>query len=150
MLKTISRFIFGGAEETAEDVKSVEAGEEGWHVVTHQEAEVENREALLSDTQPSSPGVCGNTSTDTEADRTSDAEPTGQSGSAASRAASGVYSQPKTLAEVTRLACIPKAKAWADRHCVSRNAIQRQNRVRQGVQSHSFQLQQPGHRSLSH
>lgn len=60
------------------------------------------------------------------------------------------FSQPKALAEMTQLACIQKAKAWADRQHVSRNAIQRQNRVRQGVQHHSFHLQQPGHRSLSH
>lgn len=150
MLKTISRFIFGGAEEATEDVKCVEAGEEGWHVVTHQEAEVENRDAPLSDARPSSPAACGNTSADTEADRTSDADAAARSSGATSPAGSGVSPQPKALAEVTRLACPPKAKAWADRHHVSRNAIQRQNRVRHGVQSHSFQLQQPGHRSLSH
>lgn len=150
MFKTISRLIFGGAEETADDVKCGDAGEEGWHVVTHQEAEVENQGALLSDAQPPSPIVCGNTSTEMEADCSPDAEPVQSGGTATSRAVPAVFSQPKTLAEVTRITCAQKAEAWADRHYVSRNAIQRQNRVRQGVQHHAFQLQQPGHRSLSH
>ncbi|XP_035760854.1 glutathione hydrolase 7-like [Neolamprologus brichardi] len=38
-----------------------------------------------------------------------------------------------------------QAKVLAERHHVSRNAIQRQNRVRQGVQHHSYHLQQPGY-----
>uniref|UniRef100_A0A8D0ABE3 Uncharacterized protein n=1 Tax=Sander lucioperca TaxID=283035 RepID=A0A8D0ABE3_SANLU len=79
-----------------------------------------------------------------------DQEPTVQSSSTTGRAITGSVSQPKALEEVTQLTCIQKAKAWADPHRMSRNAIQRQNRVRQGVQHHSFHLQQPGHRNISH
>ncbi len=84
-----------------------------------------------------------------------DPEPTAQSSSSggsssASRAIAGSVSQPKALVEVMQLTCVQKAKAWTDRHHMTRNAIQRQNRVRQGVQHHSFHLQQPGHRHLSH
>ena len=80
-----------------------------------------------------------------------DAELAAPSSSAATtRAMTVSFSQPDALAELTQLTCIQKAKALADRHHVSRNAIQRQNRVCQGVQRHSFHLQQPGHRSLGH
>ncbi|CAN9512489.1 unnamed protein product [Ophioblennius macclurei] len=163
MFKTISRLIFGGAEETPEDVKCGEVvGEEGWHVVTHQEADSgENQDAPLAETQPSSPSLCGSISANIEADCTSEAEPEVQNSSSVgeggdnsdtstSRVASGAFSQPKTQTEIERVMWIHRAKAWADRHYVSRNAIQRQNRVRHGVQAHSFQLQQPGNRSLGH
>lgn len=36
MLKTITRLLFGGEEETPEDVKSGEVVEGGWLVVSHQ------------------------------------------------------------------------------------------------------------------
>lgn len=36
MFKTITRLLFGGEEETPEDVKSGEVVEEGWLVVSHQ------------------------------------------------------------------------------------------------------------------
>lgn len=78
-----------------------------------------------------------------------DPEPTVQS-SSTSPAITGSVSLHKALLEVTQLTCMQKAKAWTDPHHMSRNAIQRQNRVRQAVQHHSFHLQQPGHRNLSH
>lgn len=84
--------------------------------------------------------------------RATDLEPTVQTSSttSSSRAITGLISQPQTLAEVTQLTSVQKAKSCADRHHMSRNAIQRQNRVHHGVQHHSFHLQQPGHRNLSH
>lgn len=73
------------------------------------------------------------------------------SGISNSQAIAG-FVQPKAPSEVTQLTCIQKAKCLANRHHMTRNAIQRQNRVewRQGVLHQSFHLQQPGHRNLSH
>lgn len=150
MLRTITRLLFGREEETPEDVKSGEVVEEGWHVVTHQEAgSAENHDPLLTDSQPSVPR--GNTNMET--DCAVDADPTVQSRSTtttATQSMSSSFSKPKAVAEITQLTCVQKAKVSAERHHVSRNAIQRQNRVRQGVQHHSYHLQQPGYRSLSH
>ncbi|XP_070759507.1 tumor protein p53-inducible nuclear protein 2 [Enoplosus armatus] len=155
MFKTITRLLFGGEEETPVDVKSGEAVEEGWLVVSHQEAgSAENQGAELTDSQPSnSQALHGHTVANMETDvSVLDPEPAAQnsSSSSTSRAITGSVSQPKALVEVTQLTCIQKTKALADRHHMSRNAIERQNRVRQGVQHHSFHLQQPGHRNLSH
>ncbi|XP_035518400.1 tumor protein p53-inducible nuclear protein 2 [Morone saxatilis] len=149
MFKTITRLLFGGEEETPKDVKSGEVVEEGWLVVSHQEAE--SHSAELTDTQPSNSAPHGDTIANMDNDSSVlDPEPTVQSSIATSREITGSVSQPKALLEVTQLACTQKAKAWTDRHHMTRNAIQRQNRVRQGVQHHSFHLQQPGHRNLSH
>ncbi|XP_040890351.1 tumor protein p53-inducible nuclear protein 2 [Toxotes jaculatrix] len=152
MFKTITRLLFGREEETPEEAKSGEVVEEGWLVVSHQEtSSAENQDAELTDTQPLNSAPHGETVANMETDTSVlDPEPTVQSSSATSQAISGSFSQPKVRAEVTQLTCMQKAKAWADRHHMSRNAIQRQNRVRQGVQHHSFNLQQPGHRNLGH
>ncbi|KAA8593474.1 hypothetical protein FQN60_009590 [Etheostoma spectabile] len=152
MFKTISRLFFGGEEETCDDVKSGEVVEEGWLVVSHQEpSSAENQGAALTDTQPPTSALHGAPVANMETDMSVlDQEPTVQSSCATSRAITGSVSQPKALEEVTQLTCIQKAKAWADPHQMSRNAIQRQNRVRQGVQHHSFHLQQPGQRNISH
>ncbi|XP_069368010.1 tumor protein p53-inducible nuclear protein 2 [Paralichthys olivaceus] len=151
MFRTITRLFFGGEEETPEEVKSGEVVEEGWLVVNHHEtSSVENQDAELTDSQPLNSAPHGDTVTKMETDTSaSDTEPTVQS-SSSSGVVSGSFSQPKVLAEVTQFTCIQKAKAWTERHHMSRNAIQRQNRVRQGVQHHSFNLQQPGHRNPSH
>ncbi|XP_033482075.1 tumor protein p53-inducible nuclear protein 2 [Epinephelus lanceolatus] len=158
MFQTITRLLFGGEEETPEDVKSGEAVEEGWLVVTHQEADsAESQGAELTDTQPSNSVLHGDKVANMVTNiSVSDPEPTGESSSSSSssnsssRAVTGSVFQRKPLAEMTQLTCIQRAKAWADPHRMSRNTIQRQNRVRQGVQHHSFHLQQPGHRNLSH
>ncbi|XP_035858411.1 tumor protein p53-inducible nuclear protein 2 [Sander lucioperca] len=152
MFKTITRLFFGGEEENPDDIKSGEVVEEGWLVVSHQETgSVENQGAELTDTQPPNSALHGDTVANMETDMSVlDQEPTVQSSSTTGRAITGSVSQPKALEEVTQLTCIQKAKAWADPHRMSRNAIQRQNRVRQGVQHHSFHLQQPGHRNISH
>ncbi|XP_059184357.1 tumor protein p53-inducible nuclear protein 2 [Centropristis striata] len=152
MFKTITRLFFGGEEETPEDVKSGEVVEEGWLVVSHQEAgSAENQGAELNDTQPSHSAPHGDTATNMKTDNSVlDVEPIVQSSSSDSQAITGSVPLPKALVEVTQLTCIQKAKARADPHHMSRNAIQRQNRVRQGIQHHSFHLQQPGHRNLSH
>ncbi|XP_063329257.1 tumor protein p53-inducible nuclear protein 2 [Pelmatolapia mariae] len=144
MFRTIARMLFGREEETPEDIKAGDTMEEGWHVVTHQEAgSAENQDAMLTDSQPSSSVPQG---TDMETDCVADGEPTAQSGSTGTSAQSvfSSFSKPKAIAKMTQ------AKVLAERHHVSRNAIQRQNRVRQGVQHHSYHLQQPGCRSLSH
>ncbi|KAK9529470.1 hypothetical protein VZT92_013559 [Zoarces viviparus] len=154
MFKTIARLLFGGEEETPKDVKSGEAVEEGWLVVSRQEAgSAENQGAELTDTHSSSSALQGETVANVESDiSVLDPERTVQSSSSSSssQAITGSVSQPKAVLEVTQLTCIQKAKTWTDPHHMSRNAIQRQNRVRQGVQHHSFHLQQPGHRNLSH
>nr|XP_046240623.1 tumor protein p53-inducible nuclear protein 2 [Scatophagus argus] len=152
MFKTIARLIFGAEEQSSEDVKSGEVVEEEWLVVNHQEARsAENQVAELTDTQPSDSALRGDAVASTETDiSVLDPEPTVQSSSASSQAITGSVSQPKALLEVTQLTCIQKTKTWADRHHVTRNSIQRQNRVRQGVQHHFFHLQQPGHRNLCH
>ncbi|XP_033181884.1 tumor protein p53-inducible nuclear protein 2 [Anabas testudineus] len=152
MFRTLSRLLFGGEEETPEVVKSSgEVLEEGWLVVSHQEAGTAENQESQADTQPSNLETHGDTVASMETD-TSALEPelTVHTSSTTSPAISGSFSQPKALAEVTQSTCIQKAKAWVDRHHMSRNTIQRQNRVRQGVQHHSFHLQQPGHRNLSH
>uniref|UniRef100_UPI0037E8EF6F tumor protein p53-inducible nuclear protein 2 n=1 Tax=Semicossyphus pulcher TaxID=241346 RepID=UPI0037E8EF6F len=153
MFKTITRLLFGGEEETPQDIKSGEGLEEGWLVVSHQEAvSAEDPGAELTETQPTlNCALHGETVADIKTDiSVSDPEPTVQSSSASSRAITGSVFQPKALLEATQLTSIQKAKTWADRHHMTRNAIQRQNRVRQGVHHHSFPLQQPGHRNLSH
>lgn len=147
MFRTITRLLFGGEEKTPEDVKSGEVVEEGWLVVNHQE----NQDADVPDIQQSNSAINADTDTTLETvTSATDPEPTVQISNTTSnsRAIIGLVSQPKTLAEVTQLT--QKAKSCADRHHMSRNAIQRQNRVRQGVQHQSFHLQQPGHRTLSH
>ncbi|XP_071350811.1 tumor protein p53-inducible nuclear protein 2 [Trachinotus anak] len=152
MFKTITRLLFGGKEETTEEVKSGEVVEEGWLVVSHQEtSSAENQDAELTDAQPLNSAPHGDTVANMETDASLlDPELTVESSSTTSGATFASFSQPKALSEVTQLTCNQKAKAWADRHHMSRNAIQRQNRARQGVQHHSFHLQQPGHRNLSH
>lgn len=144
MFKTITRLLFGGEEETPEDVKPGEVVEEGWLVVNHQE---ENQDAEVPDIQQSNSALSVDTVIKLETDTSAtDPEPTVQT-SSNSRAITGLVFQPKTLAELTS---VQKAKSCADRHHMSRNNIQRQNRVHQGLQHHSFHLQQPGHRNLSH
>ncbi|KAM8756651.1 tumor protein p53-inducible nuclear protein 2 isoform 1-T3 [Acanthopagrus schlegelii] len=152
MFKTISRLLFGGEEETPETVKSGEEVEEEWLVVSHQEAgSAENQDAKLTDIQPSNSTPHGDTVAAVAADISGlDPEPVVESSSSPSRAISGSSSQPKALLEVTKITSTQKAKTWADRQHMTRNAIQRQNRVRQGVQHQSFPLQQPGHRNLCH
>lgn len=79
-----------------------------------------------------------------------DPEPTDQSQSTTSWATTGPVAHPKALAEVAQLTCIQKARTWGERQHMTRNAIQRQNRVRQGIQPNFFRLQQPGQRNLCH
>lgn len=78
-----------------------------------------------------------------------DPEPAGLS-SATRPAVAGVAAQLKPAIAVEQLTLIPKARTWADRHHVTRNSMQRHNRVRQGIQQSLFHLQQPGRRSLAH
>ncbi|XP_041639505.1 tumor protein p53-inducible nuclear protein 2 [Cheilinus undulatus] len=157
MFKTISRLLFGGEEEIPQEIKSGEVLEEGWLVVSHQEAvSAENQCAELAEThQTSDSALHGDVVTNITPDICmSDPEPTVQSSStttsSSSRPIPSSVFQPKALLDVSQLSSIQKAKAWADRHQTTRNAIQRQNRVRQGIHHHSFPLQQPGHRNLSH
>lgn len=151
MFGIINRLLFGGEEKTPEHVKSGEEVDDGWLVVNPQEAlSAEEQQVATSDNQPNSEAH-GDTVSQQETDPSvSDPEPAVQSGNTTSQAVAGALCQPKVVAEVTQLSCIHKAKAWADRHHTSRNGIQRQNRLRQGVQQHSFHLQQPGQRSLGH
>uniref|UniRef100_A0A1A8NJZ0 Tumor protein p53 inducible nuclear protein 2 n=1 Tax=Nothobranchius pienaari TaxID=704102 RepID=A0A1A8NJZ0_9TELE len=152
MFKTIARLLFGGQEEVPEDIRSGEELDDGWLVVPHQEAASPgSHDGLVDDTQRSDVPPHRDTRANVESDSLLDAEPTSiNSSTTAGPATSGSVLQSRVLTERTRLTCIKKAKAWADRHHVSHSAIHRQNRVRQGVQHYSFHLQQPAHRSLSH
>uniref|UniRef100_A0AAQ4R7R5 Uncharacterized protein n=1 Tax=Gasterosteus aculeatus aculeatus TaxID=481459 RepID=A0AAQ4R7R5_GASAC len=136
MLKTITRLLFGGQEEAPEDVKSGEAVEEGWLVVSHPGQSLCPRDIGL-------PFLLLFPSSVLDPEHTVET-------SSSSSIITGSVSQPKAVLEVTQLTSMQKAKTWADPHHMSRNAIQRQNRVRQGVQHQSFHLQQPGQRNLSH
>ncbi|KAF3689503.1 hypothetical protein EXN66_Car005175 [Channa argus] len=151
MFKTLTRLLFGGQEETPEVFKSGEEVDEGWLVVSHKEATSAENQDIQADSKPSNSAPHGDTVANRETNTKELApEPEVQTSTTTSRAISGSSSQPKPLAKVTQSACIQKAKAWADRHHMSRNSIQRKNRIRQGVHPHSFYLQQPGHRNLSH
>ncbi|KAL3059163.1 hypothetical protein OYC64_011145 [Pagothenia borchgrevinki] len=149
MFKTITRLFFGGEEETPEDVKSGEVVEEGWLVVNHQEpSSSENEVTEPADTQPSNSALHEDIAVNMESDiSVLDPELAVQS-SSSSLAVTAPLPHPKDLLEETQLSC--NKKTWVDPHHMSRNAIQRQNRVRTGVQHHAFHLQQPAHRNLSH
>ncbi|KAM3621084.1 uncharacterized protein V6R79_005840 [Siganus canaliculatus] len=151
MFQTITRLFFGG-EEIAEEVKSGEVVEEEWLVVSHQEVgSLENQGGERDDTQPSSSGLQGVTAANMEtAQSLVDPVPKDPSSSTTSEVITASNFHPKALLEGTPLTWAQKAKTWADRHHMTRNAIQRQNRVRQGVQHQPFHLQQPGHRNLCH
>ncbi|KAL6111461.1 uncharacterized protein ACO6RY_08437 [Pungitius sinensis] len=154
MFKTITRLLFGGQEEAPEDVKSGEVVEEGWLVVSHPESgSAENQCTKPTDTQSSNSDLHGAMVANMESDvSVLDPEHTVESSSSSnsSQTITGSVCHPKAVLEVTQLTSIQKAKTWADPHHMSRNAIQRQNRARQGVQHQSFHLQQPGQRNLSH
>lgn len=78
-----------------------------------------------------------------------DQEPTGQAVEARP-AVAGVAAQLKSLMVAEQLALLQKTRTLTDRYHVTRNTMQRHNRVRQGVQQSRFHLQQPGRRSLAH
>ncbi|RVE72850.1 hypothetical protein OJAV_G00041950 [Oryzias javanicus] len=139
MFRTIARLLFGDQEES-EDGKSEEVKEEDWLVITHQEA-AEIQDALTPDIQESTSTLLQDPPPNTEPDRVSDAA------AGDCRAVSALLLQPKALVELTQLTCLQKAKA--DRPRVSRNTIQRQNRIRQRVRPASFHLQQPVLRGFS-
>lgn len=157
MLKTIARLIFGGEEDqqATEDVKSREEEEEEdeeWLVVSHDEAlSAENNGLQQLDAQTSASPPHGDTVTNVKAEVGAfDAEPPTQAGNPSGRAAAASVSQLKALVQVAPLSFTPKGCTWVERHHTTRNAIQRQNRVRQGVQHSVFHLQQPGLRNHCH
>ncbi|KAK5872964.1 hypothetical protein PBY51_013616 [Eleginops maclovinus] len=151
MFRTITRLFFGGEEDTTEDVKSGEVVEEGWLVVNHQEeSSSENQVTEPTDTQPSNSALHEDTAANMES-VISVLDPelaVESSSSSSSLAVTASVPHLKDLLEVTQLPC--NKKTWVDPHHMSRNAIQRQNRVRTGVQHQAFHLQQPTHRNLSH
>ncbi|KAM9860368.1 uncharacterized protein ACBR49_018430 [Aulostomus maculatus] len=155
MFRTITRLLFGGEEESPDDqLKSGEVLEEGWLVVSHQEADSAELKTAEEPTQPSYFALNAETVPKLDPDtRAVDPDIAGPSSSRTtnnSQTISALVSQPKALEEVTQVTCIQKAKFWTNRHYTSRNAIERQNRTRQGVVHPTFHLQQPGHRSISH
>ncbi|KAM4741695.1 tumor protein p53-inducible nuclear protein 2 [Anableps anableps] len=152
MFRKIVRLLFGGEEETPEEIKPGEVAEDGWLVVNHQEAGgCENQHALLAAAQQSNSISQGDTPANTEKNSQSHVESSiPPSSSMTSWAVARYVSQPKAVAELTQVTCAQKAKAWTDRRHVSRNAMQRQNHVHHIAQHNSFHLQQPGHRSFSH
>nr|XP_057921151.1 tumor protein p53-inducible nuclear protein 2 isoform X2 [Doryrhamphus excisus] len=156
MLKRLARLLFGGQEAPPGEVQPEEVVEEEWLVVSHQEAASAGTgtgSVGASSLPPDSdPNTVATTPVDTDASVTDpeSEQSTDQSGGTASKrgVASALLSPPEALQELTKLTCRKASRTSS--HCMSRNAIQRQNRVRQGCQQHSFPLQQPGHRTLSH
>lgn len=151
MFRIITNLLFGVEDKPTENVQSAEVVEEEWHVVTHQDAVVaEDQDVALLDQVPNS-AVPGATVSQQEANASEmPPETPVQRSNATSGAVPGALHQPKALAEAAQCTCVQKAKAWAERHSFSRNSIQRQNRIRHGIQHQAFHLHQPGHRNLSH
>ncbi|XP_029906684.1 tumor protein p53-inducible nuclear protein 2 isoform X2 [Myripristis murdjan] len=159
MFKTITRLLFGGEEETPEDVKPAEVVEEGWLLVNHQEAvsavsAAEDQDAELADCTPSNPTAHKVDDINQTGSKMSEPEPSVQS-SSSSQVIRNSLSQAEALAKVTQVTRVQRAQAWAERHHLSRSAIQRHNCGRQRGQrhhslTHSTYLHQPGHRNLSH
>lgn len=84
-----------------------------------------------------------------------DPEPPAVQTSAPRRVTRGAASQAGPLAKVSQLPRVQRAKARADRRHLSRNRVQRQNRVREQAPRHSTHargsfLHQPCQRSYSH
>ncbi|XP_034023604.1 tumor protein p53-inducible nuclear protein 2 [Thalassophryne amazonica] len=154
MLRTITRLLFGREEEATEVVKSGDVVEEDWLLVGHQVAvtdvsPAEDQGAEQVSIQHSNSAPDGHSKVDPGISML-DQESTVGSNNTSSQTLAALLSHTAATAKMTQLTSIQKAKAWADRHHMSRNVIQRRNRVCREVHHHSFQLQQPGHRSLSH
>ncbi|TNM88410.1 hypothetical protein fugu_004664 [Takifugu bimaculatus] len=153
MFRAIARLLFGGEEQTPEDFKSGEMAAEEWQVVSHQEADsAENQGPEQTPVEQSGSAHPQDTLANKGALNVIsvvDPEPTGQS-SSAHPAVAGAAPQLKPLTVVEQLTLVQKARTWADRHHVTRNTLQRHNRVRLGVQQSLFHLQQPARRSLAH
>lgn len=143
MFRRIARLLFGGEEETPDEAKPGEPAEDGWLVVNHQEAGG-------CESQDAEPPLDSASQGDTAANAENNSPSLVEASAPPSISAASYVSQPKALAEQTRVIRAQRAKAWTDRHGASRNAIQRQNQVRQANQHNSFHLQQPSHRSLSY
>ncbi|XP_072772696.1 tumor protein p53-inducible nuclear protein 2 [Nerophis lumbriciformis] len=152
MFKKLAHLLFGGQQENSEDVKSEEVVEEEWLVVSHQEEASAGPQTLETPTTLSHPAPDTATITQVDTDAsTLDPESersTDQSKETDSKSGviAALLSPPKALQELTKL----KKSSMSSHHHMSRNVVQRHNRVRQGFQNHSFPLQQPGHRTLSH
>lgn len=151
MFKIITSLLFGEEEvpKREQETSSVEAEDEEWHVVSHQDAVADDhQEGVMLDSHPNLAAQDAPISQQ-EGD-SSVASPETPSNNRANEAVHALLCPPKGLAHAPLSACVQKAKAWAQRHSTSRNSIQRQNRLRQGIQQHAFPLHQPGHRNLCH
>lgn len=142
--------LFGEEDKPKDDAGSGEVEDEEWHVVSHQDAVAdEHQEGALLDYHPNSAVRDGSTISQQDADvSATSADTQDRNTNNAHEAVHGILCPPKGLASLS--ACVQKEKAWAQRHSSSRNAIQRQNRVRQGIQQQAFHLHQPGLRNLCH
>ncbi|XP_051517510.1 tumor protein p53-inducible nuclear protein 2-like isoform X3 [Myxocyprinus asiaticus] len=173
MFQRISSLFFGSMEEGTPELKGpkpcvTEADEEGWLLVNLPEgatAEASPLEDLLIE-HPSmsvyvSPGhlpameestssLAGSISRMSES-----AVPAVTRSSAATRVTRGAAAQAGGLAKVTQVSRVQKAKARTERRHVTRNRMQRQNRVREQVQRRSTHirnsfLHQPCQRNFCH
>ncbi|KAM4612920.1 uncharacterized protein ACJ7VT_011136 [Polymixia lowei] len=165
MFTAITHWFFGGEDETPKDLKSGEVVEEGWLLVSCQEAvnkvsSVEDQNAELANTAvhscPSNPTVTEETDDNLETQRrVLESEPSVQTSTTTSRLLQSSVSQVGALAKVTQVGRVQKAQAWVDRHHLARSCIQRQNYVHQRTKCHSSHthntyLHQPGRRDFSH
>lgn len=146
MFRIITSLLFG-KEEPAEGICSAEGDEEEWHVVSHQDAVGdEHLEGALIDHHSDSAVEASPVSQQEAATSVTSLESQNKS-----EADHGIVDQPPALGHLSlSSACVQKEKAFAQRHSTSRNAFQRQNRIREGFQQQTFHLQQPGRRSLCH
>lgn len=128
----------------------VEAEDEEWHVVCHQDAVAdEHQEGALLDHHPDTT-VQGSPLSLQDGNSVTAPETQDQNKTNANASVQRILFESKALAHAPLSICVQRAKALAQRHSTSRNAIQRQNRIRQGIQQQAFHLHQPGHRNLCH
>ncbi|CAL1608678.1 unnamed protein product [Knipowitschia caucasica] len=150
MFRLISNLLFGAEDKAVEDIRPMEVEDEEWHVVSHQEAVAEEHHKAAVIDHETNTAVLGSTCSQLLENSAISSETQDQKKKSAAEALPAVLSLSKAVGPGTPCVCVHKAKDWVPRHGLSRRAMQRQNRIRQGVHPQSFHLQQPGQRSLYH
>ncbi|XP_051962384.1 tumor protein p53-inducible nuclear protein 2 isoform X2 [Xyrauchen texanus] len=173
MFQRISSLFFGSMEDVTPELKGpkpcvTEADEEGWLLVNLPEgatAEASPLEDLLIEhpsmsvyvspshlpaMEESATSLAGTVSRMSES-----AVPAMTRSSTATRVTRGAAAQAGALAKVTQVSRVQKAKARTERRHLTRNRIQRQNRVLEQVQrrvahTHNSFLHQPCQRNFCH
>ncbi|XP_064154665.1 tumor protein p53-inducible nuclear protein 2 isoform X2 [Anguilla rostrata] len=172
MFQRLSSLFFGEVEDASTDLKGpkpcvTEADEEGWLLVNLPEgatAETSPMEDLLIEhpsmsvyVSPSNLSIVeeSTASLGVSVSMVTDPAPPAVQTNAPRRVTRGMASQAGQLGKVTQMPRVQRAKARADRRHLSRNRLQRQNRVREQAPRHTAHargsfLHQPCQRSCSH